>query len=97
MQKCTPRSVQHSPTLWLSFKAAGVITYDVDWPYFVSSRETALEMSILCKLDAEILIGQMSYKQRADIYNYIHGYEEGVTAAASQTHGDSSYTACKVL
>ena len=44
--------------------------------YFISSRETAFEMSMLTKLDADILIGVMSYKQSADIYNYIHGYDK---------------------
>lgn len=51
--------------------------YDDDWAslkYFISSSETAFEMSFLTKFDAEVLIGQMSYKQKADIYNYIHGY-----------------------
>ena len=62
-------------------KETGSLTYDTNWrelPYFVSSRETAFEMSMLTKLDAEILIGLMSYKQSADIYNYIHGYNKGV-------------------
>ena len=51
------------------------ITYDSDWlrlPYFMSSRETAFSISMLKRFDSEILIGQISYKQRADIYNDIH-------------------------
>lgn len=40
----------------------------------MSTRETALSMDMLLRLDKEILIGQISYKQRADIYNAIHGY-----------------------
>lgn len=51
------------------------VTYDPDWetlPYFMSSRETAFSVSMLHRLDSEILIGQISYKQRADIYNNIH-------------------------
>ena len=54
------------------------LVYDANWrslPYFISSRETAFETDILLKLDAEILIGIMSYKQWADIYNYVHSYE----------------------
>lgn len=43
--------------------------------YFISSRETAFSTDMLKKFDAEILIGQISYKQRADIYNYNHCYE----------------------
>ena len=31
-------------------------------------------MDMLKRLDAEILIGQLSYKQRADIYNEVHRY-----------------------
>lgn len=49
--------------------------YDSDWPslrYFMSSRETAFAVDMLRRLDSEILIGQISYKQRSDLYNYIH-------------------------
>ena len=49
--------------------------YNSDWqslPYFVSSKETAFSTELLRRLDVEIVIGQMSYKQRADIYNYVH-------------------------
>ena len=38
--------------------------------FFVSTSETATEMSMLRKLDAELLLGHLSYKQKADIYNY---------------------------
>lgn len=51
------------------------VTYDQEWhllPYFMSSRETAFSMDLLCRLDSEILLGQISYYQRADIYNDIH-------------------------
>lgn len=51
------------------------VTYHQNWqslPYFMSSRETVFSMDMLQRLDAEILIGQISYKQRADIYNSIH-------------------------
>ena len=57
-------------------KEIGSITYDANWKdlvYFISSRETAFETKML---DAEILIGVMSYKQRAEIYNYVDGYEQ---------------------
>lgn len=53
------------------------VKYDEDWftlTYFLSTRETALSMEMLRRLDKEILIGQISYKQRADIYNEIHRY-----------------------
>ena len=44
-------------------------------PYFVSSQETGFEMSLLKKFDLELLIGQLSYKQKADIYNVYEGYD----------------------
>ena len=53
----------------------GEVTYDNDWfrlPYFLSTRETAFSMEMLRRLDKEILIGQISYKQRADIFNDVH-------------------------
>ena len=44
-------------------------------------------MSILIKLDAEILIGVISYNQRADIYNYLHGYDGTIsTYIQGQSH-----------
>ena len=53
--------------------------YDTNWselPYFVSSQETAFELDMLQKFDVELLIGQISYKQKTDIYNLYHGYEQ---------------------
>lgn len=43
--------------------------------YFVSSSETAFEVKMLVKFDAKLLLGQISYKQKADIYNYSQSYE----------------------
>ena len=51
------------------------VIYNSDWnslPYFVSSKETAFSMDMLKRLDAEVVIGQLSYKQRSDIYNHVH-------------------------
>ena len=56
------------------------VTYDEDWSsleYFMSTHETAFSLELLRRLDKEILIGQISYKQRADIYNDVHGYHGG--------------------
>lgn len=53
-------------------------SYDSNWmdlPYFVSSQETAFEVSMLKHFDAELLLGQISYKQKADIYNVCNGYD----------------------
>jgi hypothetical protein len=54
------------------------IYYDSDCleqPYFMASRETAFTMTYLRQFDVNCLIGQISYKQAADIYNYHNGYE----------------------
>ena len=54
-----------------------VVFYDSQWPqhkYFVSSSETAFELEMLKKFNAELLIGQISYNQKAEIYNYFNGY-----------------------
>ena len=63
---------------YYSINDAQGVFYNNDWSklqYFVSSQETAFELSMLHKFDAELLIGQLSYKQRADIYNFSKGYE----------------------
>ena len=55
-----------------------VTWYDVDWiqmEYFISSSETAFELKMLSKFDAELLLGQISYSQKASIYNYTNNYE----------------------
>lgn len=62
--------------------------FDDDWhtlPYFMSTRETAFEMSLLQQLDAEVLIGQLSYKQRAEIYNIKHGCDHLFKQLAGKT------------
>ncbi len=38
-------------------------------PYFLSSQETGFELKMLRQFDVELLIGQISYQQKADIYN----------------------------
>lgn len=52
--------------------------YNNDWfllDYFVSSRETAFSITVLQNCKAQILIGQLSFKQLADLYNYKHNYD----------------------
>ncbi len=41
-------------------------------PFFVSSRETAFSMSLVERISASILIGQQSFMQCADLYNYLN-------------------------
>ena len=55
----------------------GVI-YDADYytlPYFMSTSMTVFQITILKCFTAQMLVGQLSYKQKAEIYNYCHGYE----------------------
>lgn len=72
--------------------------FDLDWEdhrYFVSTKETAVELQVLSRFDAELLVGQTSYKQRAEIYNITHGYDfvkkkcEGVESDDSSLEGDT--------
>ena len=54
------------------------VYYNQEWrslPYFISSRETVFSISLLNRFNAEILLGQMSFKQCADVYNHINGYD----------------------
>ena len=49
------------------------VIFNKDWAslkYFVSCRETAFSLPLLQQFNAEILIGQMSFKQCADVYNF---------------------------
>ena len=51
------------------------IYFDSDWnthSYFVSSRETAFDMMLLHRFNSQILLGQQSFKQCSDVYNYLH-------------------------
>ena len=53
----------------------GNIIFNSDWeslPYFASSHDTFFSVDFFKQLDAHILIGQLSFKQQADIYNYMH-------------------------
>lgn len=57
------------------YTTQGRVIFNRDWatlPYFLSSRETGFSYEILKQLDANIMIGQISFKQQADIYNYMH-------------------------
>lgn len=50
------------------------IEYDNNWaelPYFMATNQTVFEMKMLREFNAELLIGQVSYNQKCDIYNII--------------------------
>lgn len=69
-------------------KGTEEIVYNDDYKslhYFVSTRETAFEMSLLDQFDIEVLIGQLSYKQRSEIYNMKHGYDKAKKKVHSGT------------
>eukprot|EP00058_Branchiostoma_floridae_P001186 XP_002586674.1 hypothetical protein BRAFLDRAFT_105480 [Branchiostoma floridae] len=53
--------------------------YDDDWAdieYLLSSCNTAVQIKMLQDFDVELLIGILSYDQKADIYNYVHKYNQ---------------------
>ena len=53
--------------------------YDENWfelPYFLSTNQTAFEMKLLERFDVELLIGELSYKQKSEIYNCVNGYDD---------------------
>ena len=54
--------------------------------YFLSSNVTAFQMKIMHSLSAEILLGQLSYKQKAEIYNYLHGYDSSTKKGPTPLH-----------
>ena len=68
--------------------------YSANWdtlPYFISTQETGFEIKFLKQFDVELLIGQVSYKQKADIYNIAKGYDttkkfSSVTETEKSTH-----------
>ena len=55
--------------------------YNEDWQannYLLSSGKTAFDMQLLRKFEVEILIGKLSFKEKADIYNEVNGYADHV-------------------
>ena len=61
--------------------STSIMEYDrncLELPYFLSTNMTCISTKLLTKLSAEILLGQMSYKQKADIYNCVHGYDSAI-------------------
>ena len=53
------------------------VVFNPEWaslPFFVSSRESVFSMTLLEQFNAEIIVGQLSFKQCADVYNFLHEY-----------------------
>jgi hypothetical protein len=58
-------------------QSTSAVYYDPDWyqhEYFISSNETAFDIQLIRAFDAELFIGNVSYSQKAEIYNYTNGY-----------------------
>lgn len=65
--------------------------YDEDWhenDYLLSSGKTAFDMQLLRKFEVEILIGKLSFKEKADIYNEVNGYDDYVTLGDEECKED---------
>jgi len=57
------------------------VVYNDDYlklPFFMSTNKTAFQIKMLQRFTAEILVGQLSYKQKTDTYNLFHGYDSKV-------------------
>ena len=65
------------------YTAGGNVVINCGWEsllYFPSSRDTFFSLDILQQADAHVLIGQLSFKQQAEIYNYRHQYTSSASA-----------------
>ena len=55
------------------------MTYNEDWfqlPYFMASTKTGFAMSFLRRYDTELLVSQTSYREKCEIYNLYHNYDQ---------------------
>jgi len=60
---------------YYTLKGSTQVFFNRDWeclPYFVSSWETVFSKASMQRFETEILLGQLSFKQCAEIYNQIH-------------------------
>lgn len=65
--------------------------YDEDWQendYLLSSGKTAFDMKLLRKFEVEILLGKLSFKEKADIYNEMYAYDALITKAEDDREED---------
>ena len=57
------------------------VFFNMNWhtlQYFVQSRETAFSVKLTERFNANILLGQQSFKQCADVYNYLNKKQSGL-------------------
>ena len=97
----TPQCRVHQYYGYHTKGAEGELYYDDDWstlPYFISTQKTAFSVTLLQNYDVELLIRQVSYKQRANIYNYNHGYyvvqveaEDDASSTELEMESDTRY------
>jgi len=69
------------------------VYFDTDWnllPYFSSSRDTFFSMDLMKQFNVEILLGQISFKQCAEIYNELHKCSH-----CAQDHDDTRSVVCE--
>ena len=52
---------------------------------YLPGKLTGFEMKMLKQFNTEFLIGQISYKKRADMYNFYNGYENRAYLEASMS------------
>ena len=74
--------------------------YDTHWAdlrYFVSTSETAFELDMLRRFDAELLIGRISYNQKSEIYNYYNEYPVPPKKCSTQDKDDITSTSRYVM
>lgn len=60
---------------YYTLKGSTQVYANRDWeclPYFVSSRETVFSKLTMQRFETEILLGQLSFKQCAEIFNQMH-------------------------
>lgn len=66
--------------------------FDEDWrknEFFLSTSKTAFSMDLL-KLEIEIHLGKLSFKEKAEIYNDLHGYLYNSSDAQPMVSNDCS-------
>lgn len=74
-------------TTGISGSLPSKVFFNSEWdtlPFFVSSRETVFSMAALKRFDSGILLGQLSFKQCADIYNHLHHCETPLSEEKSK-------------
>lgn len=56
-----------------------ILHFDSNWsklPYFLCTAMTAFEVTFLDRFEVELFLGQITYKQKCDMYNFMHKYEQ---------------------